>query len=93
MNTYRQGETVTCKCTVMRSNALYDPITSVLIYVYISGTPAPIVDGVAMYKESTGIYTYDFQTASQEIGQYRWTVKATDGAKIAIKDSMFQVVE
>ena len=93
MNKYRIGETVTCKDTVLRSNALYDPATSVLIYIYIKGTSTPLVDGVAMSKESTGVYTYDFQTAAQSAGEYRWTVIATDGAKIAIKDRLFKVVK
>jgi len=93
LNKYRIGETATCKCTVLRSDAVYDPVTSVLIYVYIEGTTAPLVNGVAMTKESTGIYTYDFQTASQDAGNYRWTCKATDGVKIAIKDRLFKVVK
>jgi hypothetical protein len=92
LNTYRIGETVTCKCTVLRSGAVYDPATSVLIYVYIKGTTAPLVDGVAMSKEETGIYTYNFQTASQAAGKYRWTCKATDGTKIAMEDDSFEVV-
>ena len=92
MNKYRIGETVTCKLTVLKSGAVCDPVTSVLIYVYIEGTTAPLVNGVAMTKESVGIYTYNFQTASQAAGKYRWTVKATDGVKIAIKDRMFKVV-
>ena len=93
MNKYRIGETVTCKLTVLRSAAVYDPATSILIYVYIEGTTAPLVDGVAMTKESIGIYTYDFQTAAQDAGKYRWTVKATDGVKIALKDRVFRIIE
>lgn len=92
MNNYRQGETTTCKATVLQAGAAYDPSTSILIYVYIEGTSTPLVNGVAMTKEATGIYTYDFQTVSQAAGKYRWTVKATDGAKIAIKDRLFKVV-
>ena len=72
---------------------MYDPVTSVLIYVYIEGTSTPLVDGVAMSKEDIGIYTYNFQTAAQDAGKYRWTCKATDGVKIAIKDRLFKVVK
>ena len=71
---------------------MYDPVTSVLIYVYIEGTSTPLVDGVAMSKEDIGIYTYNFQTAARAAGKYRWTVKATDGVKVAIKDRMFKAV-
>jgi len=92
LNKYRIGETVTCKSVVLRSGAVCDPATSVLIYVYIEGTTAPLVNGVAMTKEDVGVYTYDFQTAAQAAGKYRWTVKATDDVKIAIKDRMFRVV-
>ena len=93
MNKYRIGETVTCKLIVLRFGAVYDPVTSVLIYVYIKGTTAPLVNGVAMSKEDIGIYTYNFQTAAQAAGKYRWTAKATDGVKIAIKDRLFKVVK
>ena len=92
MNKYRIGETATCKCTVLKSGAVYDPVTSVLIYVYIEGTSAPLVNGATITNEAVGIYTYDFQTVDRAAGKYRWTAKATDGAKIAIKDRMFQVV-
>ena len=71
---------------------MYDPVTSVLIYVYIEGTTAPLVNGVAMTNEAVGIYTYDFQTVDRAAGKYRWTAKATDGVKVAIKDRMFKIV-
>ena len=93
MNKYRIGETATCHCTVLRSDAVYDPVTSVLIYVYIEGTTAPLVNEVAMTNEAVGIYTYDFQTIDRAAGKYRWTVKATDGVKIALKDRVFRIIE
>ena len=92
MNKYRIGETATCKATITRAGAVYDPVTSVLIYIYIKGTSTPLVNGVAMSKEDIGIYTYDFQTSNQSAGLYRWTVKATDGVKIALKDRNFKVI-
>ena len=78
---------------MLESDAVYDPATSVLIYVYIEGTSAPLVNGIAMSKEDIGIYTYNFQTAARAAGKYRWTVKATDGAKIVIKDRVFRIIE
>lgn len=91
LNTYRIGETVTCKCTVQRAGANYNPLTSRLIYIYIQGTDAAIIDGVGMSSEVVGVWTYDFQTAGRAAGTYRWTAKCTDGTKIAIKDRAFNL--
>ena len=91
MKIYQVGETVTCKVTVLRSGALYNPITSVLIYIYIEGTSTLLVNGVAMYNESTGIFTYDFQTPSCIADKYCWYCKVTDGVKIGIKYDTFKL--
>ena len=91
MKVYQIGETVTCKATVYRSSALYDPATSVLIYIYVEGTTAALVSGVAMVNESVGVYTYDYQTSSCTAGKYRWRCKATDGVKIGIEDNAFKL--
>lgn len=91
MNVYRIGETVTCKCTVKRAGVNYNPSTTRLIYIYIQGTDAAIIDGVAMSSEVVGVWTYDFQTVAKAAGIYRWTAKMTDGTKIAIKDKAFKL--
>lgn len=91
MKVYQIGETVTCKAAIKRSAALYDPVDSVVIYIYIKGTTAALINGVAMTKESTGVYTYDYQTTSCTAGEYRWRVVADDGTKIAKKDSAFKL--
>ncbi len=89
MKTFQIGETATLKATIQRSSANYDPATSVLIYIYLEGSTTALIDGVAMTKETAGVYVYDYQTAALAAGKYRWTCKATDGTKIARKSSMF----
>lgn len=89
MKKFITGETVICKCTCRLSGSLYDPTTSVLIYIYNSSNTA-VVDGSAATKESTGVYTYDYQSTT--LGKYRFLFKATDGTKISKKDSSFEVV-
>ncbi len=89
MKKFITGETVIVKCTCRRGGALYDPSTSVLIYIYNSAGTA-VVDGVSTTNESTGVYTYDYQSTTT--GKYRFLFKVTDGTKISKKSSSFEVV-
>ena len=97
MQIFQIGETVTCKATVKRNAAVYDPVNSVKISIYIknTGTKAwdTLVTAVSMTKEEIGIYTYDYQTTSSAKGEYRWHVVADDGVKISIQDASFKLEE
>lgn len=83
------GETVTCKCTCTVGGVLHDPATGVVIYIYDSAGTA-VVNGVAVPKETTGIYPYDYQSTT--LGTFRFLFVVTDGAKISKKDSSFEIV-
>ena len=90
METHIIGGTVVLKTTIKKSGVLYDPVTSVKVSVYLKGT-TPLVDDVAVTKETTGVYPYNLQTAGYSAGKYRYRFTAADGIKITKKDDAFKL--
>lgn len=93
MKTYQIGETVVLKATIKKSGALYDPVTSVVISVYLESSTTALsgLSAVAVTKETTGIYPYNLTTTGQVAGKYRFRFLATDGTKITKKDGSFKL--
>jgi len=94
MNSHEKGETVVISATNKNSsNVLADPATSMNIVIdMISPRYTAIITSTAMTKDSTGLYHYDFQTASQMRGEYKATVTATDGAHITKTTESFLII-
>jgi hypothetical protein len=80
MKTYEVGETSVCYLEIRKSNALYDPATSIQVTIYKPDGTAETI--TSMTKESTGVYSYDYQTAGKPLGKYKVFYTVTDGSKI-----------
>ena len=88
MEIFESGETVTCSCTVKNGSTLTDPDTSMKITIVDpEGTTA--VDGVAMTKDSTGTYHYDYTTS--KIGVFSIVYVAVNGTKTSKCKEQFRV--
>ena len=88
--TFQIGETVICSLTVKDGDGnLADPTTSMKITITDNQNGTEI-DNVAMVKDSTGLYHYDWQTSTITVeGIYYIIYKATDGTRISVaKDSV-----
>ena len=92
---FQLGETVVVTHTVQKKVAGvwedYDPATSVKVSVYKAGVATAIVSDIAMTRDSTGNYHYDFQTVGQTVGKYRARIIDTDGTRIVYKDGVFSM--
>ncbi len=91
MANFVNGETVICSCTVKNSSGtLADPSTSMKITIDLVGVNSVVVNDVAMTKDSTGTYHYDYLSTMR--GQFSVKFKATDGARISIGADTFTVI-
>jgi hypothetical protein len=88
MTILESGETVVCSCTVKNGSTLTDPDTSMKITIVDSeGTTA--VDGVAMTKDSTGTYHYNYTPT--KLGVYSVTYVAVNGTKTSKTKDQFRI--
>jgi len=90
MATFDIGETVICSIIVKDSGGTpQDPVTSMTITIKWDDTI--VINAVAMTKDSTGTYHYDFQTATQPAKKYEVTYIATNGTRISIEKDTFEI--
>ncbi len=88
------GSTAICSITVNKKSdgSLTDPATSMNVEVYCTRpTYSAVISAVAMEKDSTGTYHYDFQTVDRARGDYRVEYIATDGTRISKGSEEFEV--
>ena len=92
MRTYIKGETVICLATVKDSEGtLSDPSTSFEITI-INPEGIEVIADVAMLKDSTGEYHYDYNSSlSNSVGTYTAVYTATDGTRVSIAKHEFKV--
>ena len=95
MGVFIQVTTVIGSITVKKANGtLFDPADSMEIEVHrLRPNFSIVTSATAMDKDSTGTYHFDFQTANQENGDYRFVYIATDGTRISKGDDFFRVAE
>jgi hypothetical protein len=88
IETFQIGETVVLTYTCTKDGSAYDPATSVKIAIY---TEAGATDTASadMTNDSTGSYSYNYQTAGKVLGRYKARVTSTDGTLITITDEWF----
>lgn len=86
------GETVICSCEV-RDDAgiLKDPDTSINIAINRSKPLLEIISSIAMTKDSTGKYHYEFASAGNSVGEYEAIYTATDAGRITIQKESFNL--
>lgn len=86
METYKAGTSIKITSTIRDSDdALLDP-DSVVITIQ-EGDTTPVVSEVAMTQESTGVYYYNYQSATDTpAGRYKTKVKAVSGSYTSIKE-------
>ncbi len=89
MKSYEIGETAVCYLEIRKANALYTPATSIQVTIYKPDGTAETI--VAMTAESTGIYSYDYQTSGKPCGDYKVLYTVTDGTKITTGRDYFKV--
>jgi len=92
METFDVGETIICSIEVKdNTGVLKDPATSTeIIITDPQGTIA--VDSVAMTKDATGKYHYDYASSTTAItGTYTAKYTATDGTRITIEKERFSL--
>jgi hypothetical protein len=90
---FQRPETVKIKATIRdtETDALTDPATSIKITVTDPDGTAQ-VDAQDMTKLSTGIYSYDYTTQSDDtIGWWIVVVTATDTTKVTVEYGGFTV--
>ena len=91
MAQFDAGETVICSCEVKNDEGtLIDPATSMTITIY-NPVYTKVINTVAMTKDSTGKYHYDFQSSGNMAGKYSIEYWATDGTRISIEDETFNL--
>jgi hypothetical protein len=97
MKTFEIGETVVLKVTVYKSGSLYDPVpdsgNEAEVVVYDEDGTAVLGDVTpqALSNESTGIWSYNWDTAGQTAGKYRARFTCVDGSNVTIKDGTFKL--
>lgn len=89
MKSYEQGETAVCYLEIRKSNVLYTPVTSIQATIYKPDGTAETV--ASMTAESTGIYSYDYQTAGKPCGDFKVLYTVTDGVKITTGKDYFKL--
>ena len=92
MAAFQLGETVVCSITVKdEDGTLQDTATSMEIQITDPGHTVSQAY-TAMSNDSTGLYHYDYATASLTLkGKYRVDYKATDGSRISIQPDFFEL--
>lgn len=91
MTIMEAGETVICSITVKNSaGTLVDPATS--MNVQISNANGIDTAYTAMTNDAVGTYHYDWASSGKQPGKYTVRYKATDGARITIKQDEFELV-
>ncbi len=91
ITTYKRGSTFICKATVTNpdTDALTDPSSITCGFTQPDGTA---VAGVAMVKDSTGLYHYDYAIGAAALqGVWIPVVTATTGARVRINEDEFLV--
>lgn len=95
MDKFDLGETVICSITVKdASSTLQNPSTSTNIVVErLSPDPTEMQSSTAMTNDGTGLYHYDWQTSGGSVtrGKYKFIVTATDGSRISIEVTEFNL--
>ena len=88
------GGTVICKAIVRdEDGVLVDPATSMKIGITDKNNTV-VVAPVAMSKDSTGIYHYDWATTSAtKTGMYKTTYTAVDGTRTTIANSRVEIMD
>ena len=89
MKTYILGATAVCYLEIRHDNVLYTPSTSIQATIYKPDGTAEAI--ASMTAESTGIYSYDYQTAGKPCGEYKVLYTVTDGTKITPDKDYFKV--
>ena len=91
---FHRGETVICSASITDDNGnSKDPSTSMKITItdFQNGFE---VNDLAMTKDSTGEYYYDYTLDTDALkGYYTALYKATDGKRITIEKDTFEVIE
>ena len=82
------GDTAVCSITVKSGVNLTDPTTSMKITITDPDGTA-IVNDVAMTKDSTGTYHYDYLPV--KLGIYTVTYTATDTTRVSKHKDQFRV--
>ncbi len=84
MANYNQGSTLICSIVVRDSAGdLKNPGTSMQININrLSPSFAAVVALTGMTNDSTGMYHYDFDTSSAQVGSYEVYYTATDDSRI-----------
>ena len=89
---FQNPETVICSVVLTRTDtgAAIDPATSITITITNpSGTV--VTNAVAMTKDGTGLYHYDFNPANAPLGNYDVVYIATNGGRVTIQDDNFSL--
>ena len=92
MATFQVTETVVCEIEVRDSDGtLTSPADSMTISIYDPQNTA-VVSDTAMEEDSTGMFHYDYTSASTALhGEYRVRYKADDGTRITIGIDTFRL--
>lgn len=97
---WQRGETVPiwAECKLVSTGALYDPDQGVTLTVTCKESGVVVVNGLAMTKDSVGMYVYYYNTDTDNvISWYKCDGKAQDGsgdsAKVTIEHGGFNLQE
>lgn len=93
MTTHIRGRTVICRAVVKDEYGyLYDPQTSMEVTI-TDPHGTVVVDAQDMVRESTGRYSYDFQTTTEHIaGTYTCLYTATNSERVSNDKNTFELV-
>ena len=94
MASFEIGETVICSTTVKdEDGALQDVATTMSIVIdKIAPNTDATLTSTAMSNDGTGLYHYDFNSASETDGNYRITYVAVDGTRTTKETDTFILV-
>ena len=91
--TYELGDTAKITVNVTDSvDTLVDP-DSIVISIFKESDSSTVVDAVDMTKSTTGIYYYNWDTTSQDLGQYKIKIKALFGSLPQVNTKFLELVE
>ena len=94
MASFEIGETVICSITVRDSTgSLQDAATTMSIVIdKIAPSYESVLASTGMTNDDTGLYHYDFASASKTAGNYRVTYVAVDGTRTTKHTDTFILV-
>jgi len=87
---FQNPETVICSISLTRTDtgAPIDPSTSIKITI-TDPTGTSVVNAVAMTKDSTGQYHYDFNPNQAVPGNYKVVYTAVNGLRTTVQNDNF----